>query len=231
MFELLKKAFIAHQETRKQEREFYIINGFMPSWSDDYKGGDPDKGIKEYSTETRYEQYKNGIITREQAINYAVKRNNKAIDKETAEKVTHLDYIATEPDISFIRVEVNWSRSATWGYNPHAQVDTDKIYVRTFGSASGCGYDKRSAAVAEAFNNNTGVLKVIYTLAENALKEGASYRDFIGYGSGYSIIPYFEGGVGVECFWSILKKAGFECKAEGGKTWDIYRLERTIKEA
>lgn len=228
MFELLKEKFVASMEAKKRDEEFFIINGYMPTWAEEYRN-DPDNGLKRYSTDTRYEQYINGVITRDKAIEYAVKRNNKKIDKEIENKVFYIDMIAGVPDISFIRVEVDWKRSSVWGYNPHAEVTTNNgFYYRTVGSASGCGYDKRSAAVAEAFNDHQGIRKVLFTLAEESIKNGLTYRDGIGYGSGYSVIPYFEGGVGVDCFWSILKKAGFNCISEGGKTWDIYRLEREM---
>lgn len=226
MFELLRNAYVDYKNEEKAKDEFFIVNGYHQSWGAEYAGKNPDKGLQEHLTETRWNQYKAGTITREQAIAYAVARNNKKIDKEITAKMQELDNVAAAPDITFIRVEVNWTRSNTWGYNPHAEVTTDKIYTRTFGTASGCGYDKRSAAVASAFDDHPGIMKILFTLAENALKNGETYRNGIGYGSGYSVIPYFEGGVGVECFWSILKKAGFECRAEGGKTWDIYRLER-----
>lgn len=56
-----------------------------------------------------------------------------------------------------INIQVEWSRSRTWGMNPHAQAwvcfEDEKYGTRSTygkGSASGCGYDKRSAAVHEA---------------------------------------------------------------------------------
>lgn len=56
-----------------------------------------------------------------------------------------------------INISVTWSRSRTWGYNPHAEVwlfvedkECGGVTVYGEGRASGCGYDKRSAAVDEA---------------------------------------------------------------------------------
>ena len=72
-------------------------------------------------------------------------------------------------------------------------------------------------------------MKVLFTLAENALQENsaAEWGKDIGYGSGYGAIPYFEGGVGVSCFWSILEKAGFHKTADnGGKHYHYYELNR-----
>lgn len=57
-----------------------------------------------------------------------------------------------------ISISVNWAKSRTWGANPHAEClirfadaehGTRSAYSE--GRASGCGFDKRSAAVQEAF--------------------------------------------------------------------------------
>lgn len=56
-----------------------------------------------------------------------------------------------------IRIDVNWVDNSTWGMNPHAEVEAmlgDVRYDKTYGSASGTGYDKESAAVDEAFCSN-----------------------------------------------------------------------------
>ena len=107
------------------------------------------------------------------------------------------------------------------------------------GTASGCGYDKESAAVAEALNKCDSVLQLLYTYKENALAAGESDESktascgrsngsIIGYGAGYGAIPYFEGGVGVSCFWSILKKCGFEVRGHHGTHSDFYTIEKGV---
>ena len=56
-----------------------------------------------------------------------------------------------------IDVDVNYVRNATWGWNPNVTVDAHLNGVRrdrTYGSASGCGYDKLSAAICYAFRCN-----------------------------------------------------------------------------
>lgn len=128
-------------------------------------------------------------------------------------------------------------RSRTWGNNPHAEARTN---AGTFsGTASGCGYDKESTAIAEALNQCDSVLKVLYTLKENGLRAGLSDKsktaacgrsngDICGYGAGYGAIPYFEGGVGSSCFWSILKKCGFSTSCHHGKHSDFYSVEKGV---
>ena len=230
-FTELRKRFLAYQRNEKKDRKAYIINGYT---------GNTDAGLCRYLTETRWNQYKNGTITRKEAIIYAVKRMEKQLEKETAEKLERLERIEAAPDINYIRVSIEWKRSRVWGYNPAVEVWTDAYRGYTYGSASGCGYDKESAGIADAFNDNESILKIIYTLKEKALRAGkkdtsatacthVNNEACIGYGAGYTVLPYFEGGVGANCFWSILKKAGFEESGEHGKTFDVYRLERGKK--
>lgn len=114
-----------------------------------------------------------------------------------------------------------------------------------YGAASGCNYDKESAAIAEALNQSPAVLKVLYTLKEKGLKrlsaQGRALNPFhpqpiredrrssnsiCGKGAGYGVLPYFEGGVGSSCFWSILEKCGYSCRnTASGKRFDDYSVE------
>ena len=49
-------------------------------------------------------------------------------------------------------IEIVWKKKPTWGLNPHATVTLDG--VTSTGRASGCGYDKASAAVVAALSKN-----------------------------------------------------------------------------
>lgn len=59
-----------------------------------------------------------------------------------------------------ITIALEYTRSRTWGWNPHATVratvhDKDnRVIARDMSTdyASGCGYDKTSAAICYAFN-------------------------------------------------------------------------------
>lgn len=232
MFTLLKERYLKERENKKQENRFYIENGFCQSWSDEHKTAS-DEGLKRYSTETRYNQYKNGVITREKAVDYATNRMEKQIDKEIAATLEKLERIEKAPDLQYISINVSYRKSATWGYNPTATANTNN--GTTTGHASGWGYDKESSAVASAFNENYSILKTLYTIKENALKAGLSdfsktactgvdNRITCGYGAGYGIFPYFEGAVGVGCFWNILKKAGFITRCNYGKHENYYNI-------
>lgn len=230
----IKNEVITDSETRKNNTAFYILNGYMPTWAAEYHE-DPDRGLQEYSTATRWEQYKNGRITREKAVEFATARAFREIDKKTAAKLAQLERVANAADLTFISVSVDWVRSKTWGYNPRVEVRTNTgAYC---GTASGCGYDKESAAIADAFNKCDSILKALYQLKENGLRAGKTdasgtvctgvdNRNICGYGSGYSVLPYFEGGVGASCFWSILKNCGYKTREHHTKHSDFYTIEK-----
>lgn len=235
-FTELKKIVNEDAEQTAENRRFYILNGYLPTWTEEHHG-DPDRGLREYSTARRWEQYKAGEISREKAVELATKRALKAIEKDTAAKLARLDRVAAAPDLSFISISVDWVRSRTWGNNPHAEARTNTGVFN--GTASGCGYDKESAAIADALNQCDSVLKALYTLKEEGLRAGLSDKsktaacgrsngDICGQGSGYGAIPYFEGGVGASCFWSILKKCGFKTSRHHGKHSDYYIVEKEV---
>lgn len=233
-FTEIKKAVKEDAEQTAENRRFFILNGYMPTWAEEHRG-EPDRGLRQYSTARRWEQYKAGEITREKAVELATKRTFKAVEKDTAAKLARLDRVAAAPDLSFISISVDWVRSRTWGYNPHAEARTNTGVFT--GTASGCGYDKESAAIADALNQCDSVLKALYTLKEEGLRAGLSDKsktaacgrsngDICGYGAGYGAIPYFEGGVGASCFWSILKKCGFSTSCHHGKHSDFYSVSK-----
>jgi len=226
----------ANYERRTADTFHYIRLGWFPSWAAEHHDN-PDRGLKQYSTPRRWEQYQAGEITREKAVELAERRAAKEIEKSRAAKLEQLEAAAIAPRMSSASVCVTWAKSRTWGANPTAEL-LNVGDRRTVGHASGCGYDKESAAVAEAMNANPAALRVLYELGESALARGDSPRSksacsgyhwggCIGYGAGYDVLPYWEGGVGVSCFWSILKTAGYSVRCAGsGKMFDCYTIER-----
>lgn len=232
MFENLKKAVIENSKKETEKRCFFIENGYLPTWCENERKFS-DRGIQNYSTDLRWSQYTSGKISREKAVEYAVKRYMKTAEKKLEKDLAKVDRIAAAAELAFADVNVDFVKNRYWGSIPHATVSTNNGV--TGGKASGYGYDKESAAVAEAFNANDSVLKVIYTLKENALAAGVSdysktactgvnNSECIGYGAGYTTLPYFEGGVGVGCFWSMFEKAGYTVRSTWGKRENIYTI-------
>jgi len=133
--------------------------------------------------------------------------------------------------ITEIKITVEWAKSKMWGLNPTAEVwvsfkdakgNTDCEYFKSR-YVSGCGYDKLSTAIAEALNQSDVLKANLYKSAN----KNKSNRDIFGYGSGYGVLPYFEGGVGVSCYPSIFKAIGLKWQSvAGGKMFDIYNVSR-----
>lgn len=234
MFDLLKNEVRKDTEKRKAEARFYIEHGYCEKWAEEHKkDADPDSGARRYCTDTRWEQYKSGKITREKFIDLTIRRMEKQLDAEGKKQIERIAVAEAAPELDFINVNITWRRSRTWGNNPTAYVYTNN--GSTTGSASGCGYDKESAAVAEAFNRDPSIMRALYQIKEDGLRAGLTSdsprtctghdnRTICGYGAGYTVLPYFEGGVGVSCFWSILEKAGYKTRGQHGKTEDFYNV-------
>lgn len=188
-----------------------------------------ENGLKNHSTETRWKQFQDGKITKEQCIEYAIKRNNKRLEKRLQEKLTQLETIGKAEEVESVTISVEWKRNPTWGYNPTARVlvDTTNYMYGGIGTASGCGYDKQTAAVGSALNSINSMLKMLCDTKEKALENGAQYentnRNYIAYGAGYGAIPYFEGGVGMSSFENVFNACGYVLKHQNHtKTTDYY---------
>lgn len=234
MFENLRKALIEENNTREEETRFYIQHGYMKTWA---VKTESDNGLQRWSTPAKWEAYKAGKITREKAIDYAVKRAIKNHNKSLASDLEKLEEAATANDLNSATVEMEWKRSSYWGNCPSVELFANGVIYS--GRASGCGYDKASAAIAEALNKSPEIMKALYIAAEAALTEGkhytrtsgncVSWREILGYGSGYSVLPYFEGGVGVSAFETIFKNCGFKFRnVASGKRFDVYSIEAVI---
>lgn len=183
--------------------------------------------INYYLTDLRQKQLASGVITKEKAIELATRKATKENQKELKNGLKRIENVENAQEIDNISVVVEWTRNKTWGYNPHAVTFTPYV-GQTHGTASGCGYDKESTAIAESFNHNNCILKIIFDMKEKALQNdiNISSHDAIGYGAGYYSIPYFEGGVGTSCFIRILKDAGFTCSEIHGKSSDGYTFTK-----
>lgn len=144
-------------------------------------------------------------------------RFNRGNEKDRAaklEKLARAEYASLPRSVS---VSVEWHKSAMWGYNPAAQVRAWNTV--TTGTASGCGYDKESAAIASAMNNNPEIMRILYEHAEKGLPFAYSVHTFAG-------LPSFDGGCGVSCFRSVFDGCGYEWRdVAHGKAYDVYTLE------
>lgn len=122
-------------------------------------------------------------------------------------------------------ITLEWSKSRMWGMNPRASTN----YGFIGGSISGCGYCKTSTATAEALNDHKPILKLLYAKEEQRLRKRKpeDRRAFVGYGSGYSALPRFEGGVGVSSHETIIKNLGLNMRCiTSTKQTDVYLIKK-----
>jgi hypothetical protein len=207
---------------RIENARYYIEYGFFPTWAEEHRTT-PDRGLKEYSTPAKWDAYTAGKITREKAIECAVKRAEREAMKAHAAGLAKVESAENAADIISIEIDVTWTRSRTWGANPAAEITTrsENGYNRHTGTASGCGYDKLTAAVGSALNRSPEALKMLYTVQEKAFAEmdenarraykaqNESNRDTVHYGAGYGVLPYFEDGTGWCSFAGVFEKCGY----------------------
>ena len=166
-------------------------------------------------------QYKlNNAKTEKQKIN-VLKSLIKAHEKENLDsEITKIEqaenYLNSGSKILSLCITIDWVKNRTWEANPHAEIclQTTDDYKTANGTASGCGYDKESAATSSALNAISEIKALMY-LAANKKK--------LPYGSGHYALPYFEDGVGQSSINRVLEAMGFKKISEAhGNTYDLY---------
>ena len=196
--------------------------------------------IERYTTKKQFEKYQNKKATKSETIKKAIERRTKEIEKRTAKDLERLENLKNAPTFTDIEIVVEWVRSSTWGHNPHATVKlwNGETFEQYEGRASGCGYDKESAAIASALNQCKGLIKIFTEYKNKQLKKnnkadksetacsGIDNRNAICYGFGYSPIPYFEGGTGTNCFLKGFELLGYKTQQTHTEKIDIYRIHK-----
>ena len=151
----------------------------------------------------------------------------KDLPKQEKRWTERLDAADKAGKLIEIRISVSWNRSRTWGSNPHAECrlyfeDAEYGTRSAFseGRASGCGYDKRSAAVQEAFSFKVSKKhSLAYSQKDLALARASFDRFVIEHGEElwkeYAIdktpVPHFNiSGKGMSTFTGLFRRIG--CK-------------------
>lgn len=171
---------------------------------------------KDCLTAAQYDHLKNGNLERFKKL------VRKQIEKEEVKKqIVKNDCLLKIQDmkkaglLEYLEIKVEWSRSQTWGYNPHVEARAQYANIGTLyntGYASGCGYDKESTAVASAIDE---IMKPFILNNFSTLKDP----------SVYGVCNYglcFEGGVGMSSFIKAFKACGYEVHESHGKSFDSY---------
>ena len=168
-----------------------------------------------YTTNLRQQQYKEGKISMDKfkacAKTKMLKETKKQLDKELKEleKVENNHKIF---DNLYIQIS---SKKTNMGYQFKATL-SDGFETIEGRFTGGWGYDKLSSAISEVLNEYLPLKELLYNYKEKYLFENkllqADNRKIFGYGSGYGILPYFEGGVGVCSYYKIFDSIGLEFK-------------------
>lgn len=162
------------------------------------------------------------FISKEE-IKYQKKNNEYKTERGFLNSLSRLnsDYQtrAEMLDVLTLEIEIEWRKSYTWGLCPSASMrwqDADGWhYENNAAYSSGCGYDKTSTVIAECCNK---VLCGMLWRKRNTRKN-APY----GIRLKNTFFPYFEGGVGESCYYSIAAFLGGKLEhIANGKTYDKY---------
>lgn len=160
------------------------------------------------------------ILTKELTPRQIANREKKNFQRINIEK--------NQKPVKEMTLCIEWKKSRMWGNNPSLEAKVlfhDGSFERSEGfKASGCGYDKESTVIAQAFNK---YLKYKLWALPLELRQRAASDQKVPYGiTSYQVDhPSFEGGIGTSCYYEIAKHVGgkFEHVASG-KTFDVYKF-------
>ena len=168
-----------------------------------------------YTTNLRQEQFKEGKISMDKFKACAKTKMLKETKKSLDQKIKEVEEVENNHklfDTLYIQIQ---SKKTSLGYQFKATV-TDGFERIEGKYTGGWGYDKLSSAISEVLNEYLPLKELLYNYKEKYLFENkliqADNRDIFGYGSGYGILPYFEGGVGVNSYYKIFNTIGLEFK-------------------
>jgi hypothetical protein len=138
-------------------------------------------------------------------------------ERQELKRIARIEAGKNQKPVNKLTITIEWKKSRMWGHNPHMQAKCEhKDGTITYynSTASGCGYDKESQVIADAFNE---LLKYkLYKLEAEPLEN-------IPYGMETKRYKAYSGGIGVNCYYKISEAIGgkFE-QIASGKTFDAY---------
>ena len=182
---------------REEKQRFNILIKELQNESDKRKARDIANLFKPYYYKGRFDSLSN-------KDKRAKIREYYAKEKESikAELLT----LYNLPRLETFRASVEWSKNPTWGFNPTARVWVNQggeNYGE--GKASGCGYDKLSAAICYATNNSNAKRIIIGELLRSHCASGQPFP--YGIYKSDRIFLHFDG-CGISTLLQILKYCG-----------------------
>lgn len=141
------------------------------------------------------------------------------INKKRQAMLKRLDAVSQAEPLQYVEARVEWKKSRTWGYNPHVDAWTTGGYYNT-GKASGCGYDKESAAIEHALIDSLNLQRFII---ENLSKLKNEY----GIETRFGIAHLSIGGKGVNTLLNLFRKVkGWTVDEMHGNSFDGYKIRK-----
>lgn len=140
--------------------------------------------------------------------------NHLKLENEKNERIFSMS------DVEQISIDIEWKRSSYYGNCPHAEWRCwfkDGSFESGKTSASGYGYDKHSQVLANVFNK---VAKGMAWRKRNSRKKAPYGIQHVGKDADKTWPPYFEGGIGAECYKAIVAYLGGKTEYHGGRIWD-----------
>lgn len=214
MYENIKERITAYGAKRRAEfekqTEGATVGQVRGSWY-----------LREHLTEKTAErlfEMKDGERVPLEIVEKMRAKQAREVEKEMRGYMERVEQVEQYEQPERINVDIEWKASRVWGKNPHAVARGAKR--RTESRASGCGYDKASAAIAGALNQNPEALRILYDRAE----AGGAFPYGVGFLAGF---PYYAGGCGVSCFHEIFRACGYEFNAIAHwSAFDAYTIDR-----
>jgi len=161
---------------------------------------------------------------------YLLKRLDIHTEKRLGEIKKEFLFNNQLEEITELTINVEWKKSSMWRSNPTAEAYVNGVGFVSSGSIGGCGYDKCSTAVAKVLNQVPQFRKLMFELKDKPKNYKRKSHEVFGYGSGYGVLPAFEGGVGVSCYDRIFKAIGYKFETiSSGKSFDVYRVSKITK--
>lgn len=174
----------------------------------------------DFLTNTEKARITTGVMKPERAEEKALSRIEKYLAKtyrNDIDLLAELEELALAGvTVTSIDITIDWRNSAAWGKNPFAEIvvltvdkngETGRYEAK--GTASGCGYDKKSTAVAIALRSIPAVRLPLVLKKIEAMTAGKEVKNekLFGYGTGNGLIPTFADGVGMNSIVEVITKA------------------------
>lgn len=172
-----------------------------------------DAKVLSYLGKRERNKVESGKLTMKEARAALIAKDDADTDRDLNDTLAEIKVGLDKPLPRSIRVEVTWKKHRTWGFNPFTEVWADGY---SEGTASGCGYDKESAAFAQAAKQNPTFARLVATIAYlDHLKEKKTGFEIKTYGYRFGVSgARFEGGVGYSCHDRIIKICGYKIAGE-----------------